>query len=101
MKVHSLIRRPAGHEVVMEGVRYAFRPPEWICEVNEPRHAARFAEIKEGYRLEPEPLPMEATARPMTTVKPSAPTSKRRRYRPGESGNSQEATAWPSAETDG
>ena len=100
MKVHSLIRRPAGHEVVMEGVRYAFRPPEWACEVNEPRHAARFAAVSEGYRLELEPMPMEATARPVIMAKPSTPTGQRRRYRPGESENRTEATFVTEPETD-
>lgn len=82
MKVHSLIRRQEGHEVVMEGVRYAFRPPEWICEVNEPRHAARFATIKEGYRLELAALQLDPPGSTVTVRQVHAATDAKRARRP-------------------
>ncbi len=59
MRVESLIKRAQGHEVVMGGVRYAFRPPEWACEVTHPDHVARFAAIKEGYRVVPDTLALD------------------------------------------
>ena len=59
MRVESLIKRAQGHEVVMGGVCYAFRPPEWACEVTHPDHVARFAAIKEGYRVVPDTLALE------------------------------------------
>lgn len=51
MQVISLIRRPAGHRVVLNGVAYAFQPPDYLAEVTDERHLARFREIPEGYRL--------------------------------------------------
>ena len=74
MRVESLIKRSQGHEVAMEGVVYAFRPPEWACEVSEPAHAARFAAIKEGYRVLPDTLALDlaspAVMGPKTVVRP-------------------------------
>ena len=60
MRVYSLIKRPNGHVVNLDGVAYAFLPPDWCCEVAEPRHLARFQAITEGYRLD-EPLPSSPT----------------------------------------
>lgn len=61
MRVISLIRRTQGHSVTLDEVNYAFIPPDWACEVQEPRHLARFRAIPEGYRVEEdsqtEPLP--------------------------------------------
>jgi glyoxylate utilization-related uncharacterized protein len=61
MRVISLIRRTQGHNVTLDEVTYAFLPPDWACEVQEPRHLARFRAIQEGYRVvedsQAEPLP--------------------------------------------
>lgn len=76
MRVESLIKRPQGHEVVMGGVAYAFRPPEWACEVTHPDHVARFAAIREGYRVVPDTLslalgaPGESAASTLPAAKP-------------------------------
>jgi len=89
MRVLSLIRRDQGHEVVMEGISYAFRRPDWACEVRDPRHAARFAAIKEGYRLEPEPLALAATAQPTRQAVETGPTERQ----PGLGSTEQESVA--------
>ena len=62
MRVESLIKRVQGHEVVMGGVCYAFLPPEWSCEVTHPEHVARFASIREGYRVVPDNLALDLPA---------------------------------------
>lgn len=79
MRVESLIKRVQGHEVVMGGVCYAFRPPEWACEVTHPDHVARFAAIREGYRVVPDTLALDFAVPASTPViTASAPKPARR-----------------------
>jgi hypothetical protein len=52
MMVISLIKRPQGHVVRLDGAEYVFRSPDWTCDCTEPRALARFQAIPEGYRLE-------------------------------------------------
>ena len=79
MRVESLIKRVRGHKVVMNGVSYAFRPPEWACEVSNPDHAARFAAIREGYRVVPDTLALDlAVTADSSQEAPARPTPARR-----------------------
>lgn len=80
MRVESLIRRPTGHVVMLEGEVYAFQPPTWACEVMMPAHVARFGAIPEGYRLTPAPL--DLTAPPSPLAEAAAGPGPRRRGRP-------------------
>ncbi|NCC41554.1 MAG: hypothetical protein EOM21_19470 [Gammaproteobacteria bacterium] len=65
MRVVSLIKRADGHVVKLGDVAYAFRPPTYAAEVEDPRHLARFSEIPEGYVIQahPEPPPIVAPVR--------------------------------------
>ena len=78
MRVESLIKRAAGHEVTLAGVSYAFRPPDWACQVENPAHAAHFGAIKEGYRVVSEPLALELAAPPRLVARTEAPQPARR-----------------------
>ena len=79
MRVESLIKRVQGHEVVMGGVCYAFLPPEWSCEVTHPEHVARFAAIREGYRVVPDTLALDLTVTADSSLEaPARPTPARR-----------------------
>ncbi len=80
MRVESLIRRPAGHVVTLDGEVYAFQPPTWATEVQTPAHVARFGAIPEGYRLVPAPL--DLTAPPSPAAVTAARPGPRRRGRP-------------------
>lgn len=54
MRVESLIRRPLGHTVHLDGGAsvYAFVPEhDYQCEVANPRHLETFRAIAEGYRV--------------------------------------------------
>lgn len=88
MRVESLIKRPMGHEVAMDGVVYAFRPPEWACEVNEPAHVARFAAIKEGYRVLPDTLALDlagpSEAVQVVMARPAPVTRRGRQRKPAD-----------------
>lgn len=54
MKIECLCRRPGGSVVNIDNVNYHFKPTpdgsKEVCEVENPKHAARFLSIKEGYR---------------------------------------------------
>lgn len=62
MRVISLIQRPEGHVVTLDGDQYAFMPPDWSCEVSHPQHLARFAAVVEGYRLDAVPASRPAVS---------------------------------------
>lgn len=70
MRVVSLIKRANGHVVEMGDMTYAFRPPGYAADVEDPRHVARFREIPEGYVI-------HADSEPLSVVTPV-----RRRGRP-------------------
>jgi hypothetical protein len=76
MRVISLIRRTHGHSVTLDEVTHAFLPPDWACDVQEPRHLARFRAIPEGYRVEE-----DLAAQPLPAPVPR-PRGRPRRVRP-------------------
>lgn len=55
MQIESIIKRPRGTFVNIEGTRYAFVPETeggpHVAEVENPRHIERFLSITEGYRV--------------------------------------------------
>jgi hypothetical protein len=51
MKIKSIIDRPEGHFVDLDGTVYEFNPPSHVCEVEDKHHLARFLSIPEGYEL--------------------------------------------------
>jgi hypothetical protein len=81
MRVISLIRRNQGHSVTLDEVTYAFLPPDWACEVQEPRHLARFRAIPEGYRVEEDRQEDDLAAQPLPAPVPR-PRGRPRRVRP-------------------
>ena len=77
MRVISLIKRAQGHAVRLDGVEYAFLPPNYACVVTEPRHLERFRAVPEGYRLEAEPeaLTLKLSGPVTAETKPQPDTS--------------------------
>jgi len=77
MKIESLLRRPGGTKVTLEGVEYHFKPgPDGreFADVTNVDHVGVFASIREGYRVAgmetkaPEPVPF-----PPANPAPAAP----------------------------
>ena len=55
MQIESIIKRAGGSRIDIGGTEYHFKPAKdgeaHVCEVTNREHAARFLEIKEGYRV--------------------------------------------------
>lgn len=73
MKIESLLRRPGGTKVVLDGAEYHFKPgPDGreFADVTNSDHIGIFASIREGYRVAgtetkaPEPTPVAVAPEP-------------------------------------
>ncbi len=70
MKIESILKRPNGTTIELDGVNYHFKPESGvvaaphICEVEEPGHLAILLAIPEGYRIYIPPATAETASEP-------------------------------------
>jgi len=76
MRIESILRRPGGTRVTLDGVEYHFVPDaegREFCDVSNPEHVKILLAIQEGYRAAEASKTADLPKMELTTVEPLAP----------------------------